>query len=48
MTTARDIVHTPVTCIRADQTLASAARHMAEFGVGHCPFAALTIAFRAC
>ncbi|MCF6391199.1 CBS domain-containing protein [Mycobacterium sp. MBM] len=41
MTTARDIMHTPVTCIRADQTLASAARHMAEFGVGALPICGL-------
>ncbi|ANE80393.1 CBS domain-containing protein [Mycobacterium adipatum] len=41
MTTARDIMHTPVTCIRADQTLASAARHMAESGVGALPICGL-------
>lgn len=41
MTTAREIMHSPVTCIRADQTLASAARHMAESGVGALPICGL-------
>jgi CBS domain-containing protein len=37
MTTARDIMHTGVTCVRYYETLTSAARHMAELGVGALP-----------
>ncbi|WP_371479150.1 CBS domain-containing protein [Kitasatospora sp. NBC_00315] len=37
MTTARDIMHGGAQCIRADQTLAEAARMMREMGVGALP-----------
>ncbi|MFF2046023.1 CBS domain-containing protein [Kitasatospora sp. NPDC058170] len=37
MTTARDIMHTGAQCIRADQSLAEAARMMAEMNVGALP-----------
>ncbi|MEV6977029.1 CBS domain-containing protein [Kitasatospora sp. NPDC093806] len=37
MTTARDIMHTGAQCIRADQTLAEAARMMRDMNVGALP-----------
>lgn len=37
MTTARDIMHTGVTCIGEHETVAAAARRMAELGVGALP-----------
>lgn len=37
MTTARDIMHAGVTCVRERESVASAARHMAANGVGALP-----------
>ncbi|HYB34604.1 MAG TPA: CBS domain-containing protein [Mycobacterium sp.] len=37
MTTAKDIMHTGVTCIGEHETLAAAARHMRDLGVGALP-----------
>ncbi len=37
MTTARDIMHTGVTCVRAHETITDAARRMAEQGIGALP-----------
>lgn len=37
MTTAKDIMHTGVTCVRSDDTAANAARTMAEMNVGCLP-----------
>ncbi|GGV12395.1 hypoxic response protein 1 [Kitasatospora herbaricolor] len=37
MTTARDIMHGGAQCVRADQTLAEAARMMRDMGVGALP-----------
>ncbi|WP_041782555.1 CBS domain-containing protein [Mycolicibacterium chubuense] len=37
MTTAREIMHTGVTCVGEHETLTTAARHMAELGVGALP-----------
>ena len=37
MTTAREIMHTGVTCVGEHETLAEAARRMAELGIGALP-----------
>ncbi|QZT58170.1 CBS domain-containing protein [Mycolicibacterium austroafricanum] len=37
MTTAREIMHTGVTCVGEHETLADAARRMAELGIGALP-----------
>jgi CBS domain-containing protein len=37
MTTATDIMHTGATCVGEHETLAAAARHMRELGVGALP-----------
>ncbi|ETW21286.1 CBS domain-containing protein [Mycobacterium gastri] len=37
MSTAKDIMHTGATCIGEHETLAAAARHMRELGVGALP-----------
>ncbi len=37
MKTAREIMRTGVTCIGEHQTLAAAAQHMAELGIGALP-----------
>jgi CBS domain-containing protein len=37
MTTAKDVMHTGVACIRENETLTAAAQHMRELGVGALP-----------
>ena len=37
MTTARDIMHTGVTCVGEHETLTAAAQHMRDLGVGALP-----------
>jgi predicted transcriptional regulator len=37
MTTAKDIVHTGVTCVGEHETLTAAAQHMRDLGVGALP-----------
>jgi CBS domain-containing protein len=37
MTTARDIMHTGATCVGEHETLAAAAQHMRDLGVGALP-----------
>lgn len=37
MTTARDIMHAGVTCVREQETVAAAAQHMSEHSVGALP-----------
>ena len=37
MTTAKDIMHTGVTCIGEHETLTAAAQHMRDLGVGALP-----------
>jgi CBS domain-containing protein len=37
MTTARDIMHTGATCVGEHETLATAAQHMRDLGVGALP-----------
>ncbi len=37
MTTAKDIMHTEATCVSERETLAAAARHMRDLGVGALP-----------
>lgn len=37
MTTARDIMHTGVTCVGERDTLVAAAQHMRDLGVGALP-----------
>ena len=36
MTTAKDIMHTGVTCIGEHETLTAAAQHMRDLGVVRC------------
>ena len=37
MTTAKDIMHTGVTCVGEHETLTAAAQHMRDLGVGALP-----------